>query len=405
MRALLAVVLCCLGCAAHGAQGDHHSVSYSIWTVSGPSVLVKILLPVDEAHRLVGVDVPVLTTKKLGDYVLRHTSVQAGGRDCPAVDQGYDLGRVDPLAVGPDLYGFELLFRCPSAAALTLNDSVLFERVPEHVNFARVEKAGRSAQQLFTADRQRLPVADSGPLPDAGIGSYIRLGAIHMLHSLDRLCLLLGSLLLIRRGRDAGFLVAGLIAGYAAALAVTAGDWILPRITLLEAFIGLLPILLAGLIILRELRQPRIAALGCPAVLLALAIAAALTHAHWQALMLCGAALFAAGLLAASRESATRRFRWMPWVLPVAVLGFLDGFLLPSLLAPMGVTRWPQLRMVAGFDSGAAATAALLLGLALAALALLRRRQLAPPRQAVNEIAAAALGGCGAFWLLSRLYS
>ncbi len=121
--------------------------------------------------------------------------------------------------------------------------------------------------------------------------------------------------------------------------------------------------------------------------------------------MLCGAALFAAGLLAASRESATRRFRWMPWVLPVAVLGFLDGFLLPSLLAPMGVIRWPQLRMVAGFDSGAAATAALLLGLALAALALLRRRQLAPPRQAVNEIAAAALGGCGAFWLLSRLYS
>ena len=400
MKRALAAALCCLVGVAHAAQSDHHSVSYSIWTVSGSSVLLKILLPVDEAQRLLGADVPLLTTKRLGDYVLRHTAVQAGGRDCPAVDQGYDLGRVDPLAVGPNLYGFELLFRCPAASSLTLHDHVLFERVVGHVNFARIEKDGHAAEQLFTADRQRLQIPDSGALPEAGIGSYIRLGAMHLLHSLDRLCILFGSLLLVRRRRDAALLAAGLVAGYVAALAVSAGGWILPRMWLLEAFMGFMVALLAAVITLRELRQARVAVLGCPGLLLLLTIAAALMRLPWQALTLCGAAVLSGGLLAAAARFESPRTLW---IVPATLIGFLDGFVLPSLLAPLPTPHSSQLRMVTGFDLGAASTAVLLIGLLVGAVTLASRRRLAPPRQAANEIAATVLGGIGAYWLVSRL--
>jgi hypothetical protein len=400
-RALLAV-LCLFTCAAHGASlpAGTANVSYSVWTVSGSSVLVKFLLPTPVAQSLTGVDVPVLTTRKLGDYVLQHLDVQSAGGNCPAVDQGYDLGKVDPLAVGADLYGFEILFRCPAASGLVLHDHAVFAHAPGHVNFARIEKDDHAAEQLFTAGRQILAVPDGVAMPAAGIGSYLGLGSMHIARSVDRLCLLLGALLLIRRKEEAGYAFAALLVGYAAALLGATPGWIVARPTLLEAFIGYMVALLAALITLRELRQPRISALGCPALLAALALAAAFTQGPWVALMLFGAALLAGSLLTASA--------WLSapiWLVPLALLGFLDGFGLPSALAPLHLSPRSQLWMSAGFDAGAALIAALVMGTALGVFALVRHRLTAPPRALLNEIAAACLGGLGTFWLISRLYS
>jgi hypothetical protein len=404
-RGLAAALVAALGLLAGAAQGaplpaGTANVSYSVWTVSGSSVLVKFLLPTPVAQSLTGGDVPVLTTRKLGDYVLQHLDVQAAGRNCPAVDQGYDLGKVDPLAVGADLYGFEILFRCPSASGLVLHDHVLFARAAGHVNFARIEKDGHAAEQLFTASRQTLSVPDGVAMPAAGISSYLGLGAMHIALSIDRLCLLLGSLLLIRRKEEAGYAFAALVVGYAASLLVVTPGWIVARPTLLEAFIGYMVALLAALIILRELRQPRISALGCPALLAALALGAVFTHAPWAALMLFGGALLAGSLLTASA--------WLSapiWLVPLAVLGFLDGFGLPSALAPLHLSPRSQLWMTAGFDAGAALIGAVVMGTALAVFVLVRQRITGAPRALLNEIAAACLGGLGTFWLVSRLYS
>ncbi len=400
-RALLAA-LCLFACAAHGAalRPGAANVSYSVWIVSGSSVLVRFLLPTPVARSLTGIDVPVLTTRKLGDYVLQHLDVQAAGRNCPAVDQGYDLGKVDPLAVGADLYGFEILFRCPAASALALHDHALFAHAPGHVNFARIEKDGHTVQQLFTANRQTLSVPDGVAMPSAGVASYLGLGAMHIALSVDRLCLLLGSLLLIRRKEEAGHAFAALLVGYAAALLGSTPGWIVARPTLLEPFMGYMVALLAALITLRELRQPRISALGCPALLAILALAAAFTHAPWAALMLFGGAVLAGSLLTASA--------WLSapvGLVPLALLGFLDGFTLPSALAPLHLSPRSQLWMTAGFDAGAVLIAALAMGTVLGVFALVRERLTAAPRTLLNEIAAACLGGLGTFWLVSRLYS
>src|SRR5436190_16771028 len=115
MRALAAVALCALGVASP-ALADSHSVSYSDWTIAGDIATLKFVLPEVEARRLTGVDVPLATTKKLGEYLLAHVAVEGDGQNCAPIDQGYDIGLVDPLAVGSGAFGFEIFFRCATAS-------------------------------------------------------------------------------------------------------------------------------------------------------------------------------------------------------------------------------------------------------------------------------------------------
>jgi hypothetical protein len=402
VRRVLLAALCLFACAAHGASlpSGTANVSYTVWTVSGTTVLLKFLLPTTVARSLTGAEEPLLTSRKLGDYILQHVDVEAAGHACPAVDQGYDLGKVDPLAVGADLYGFEILFRCAggTASGLVLHNHAVFALSPGHIDFARIERNGRAVEQLFTVGRQRLPVG--AQMSPAGFGSYVRLGVIHLSFAVDRLCFLLGSLLLVRGRREAGYAFAALIAGYAASLLVAASGWVVPRPALLEAFMGFMVALLAALITLRELKRPRVALLGCPALLAALALATTVTHAHWAALALFGGAVFAGSLLKVSEGVG------QSWLLPMAVVGFLDGFALPSALEPLNLPARSQLAMTVGFDAGAVLLAALVMGVPLGVYALVRERTARlNPRALVNELAAACLGGLGTFWLVSRLYA
>jgi hypothetical protein len=164
---------------------------------------------------------------------------------------------------------------------------------------------------------------------------------------------------------------------------------------------GFMVALLAALITLRELKRPRVALLGCPAVLGVLALVTTLTHAHWAALALFGGAVFAGSLLKAS--AAVGR-SW--WLLAMMVVGFLDGFALPSALAPLNLPTRSRLWMTVGFDVGAGLLAALVMSVPLGVYALVRERTARlNPRALVSELAAACLGGLGTFWLVSRLYA
>ncbi|MGH8325135.1 MAG: hypothetical protein ACRET2_00065, partial [Steroidobacteraceae bacterium] len=231
--------------------GPEANVSYSIWTVSGREVMLRFLLPVSESARVFGRLPQVIVTQRLGEYLLEHAAVAASGRDCPVEDQGYDIGRVDPLSVSSGLYGFEILFRCPTGKELLLEDSALFDRQPGHVNFARVEIGGRFHEELFTSVRRRLSLPDAGAPAVAGAAAYARLGARHVLQRLDLMCFLLGAALLFAEGSTLGGLVLGLGAGYLSSGALALTDWIVPRDDMPGAFVGLLVALLAGLYVVR----------------------------------------------------------------------------------------------------------------------------------------------------------
>ena len=403
LRAALFSLACFLGAAAGPALAAGPSVSYSTWIFSGQSVVLRYRLAVAAAQRLTGVDVPVLTVRELGDYVLAHTAVTAAGRPCPAADQGYDLGKVDPLEVGTGLYGFEIVFRCPEplAGAVELDERAVFDRVPTHVDFARVEIGGRFIDELFTAGHERLRIAQPSRLEPVGVARYARLGAAHVLDSPDRLCFLLGALLLVRRRRDLAGLGIALASGYGLALLVQRAGLLAPQMPLLEAFVAALIVLIAALVALCAPGGSRRIVLGWPVLLAMLAAVALALHAPRTALLLAGTALFSAALIGLC---AARPAHGSAWLLLAAVLGFVDGFVLPALIAPVGLAPRAQVFFAAGYDVGALGTQAALVALAAGGFAALRRGALVPRGPVWVGLAAACLGGVGAFWFVSRLH-
>jgi hypothetical protein len=133
----------------------------------------------------------------------------------------------------------------------------------------------------------------------------------------------------------------------------------------------------------------------------ALAAVAAFVAGWAAGLVLAGCALLAAGLLPKTGEWLERREFW---VATAAIAGFVDGFVLPSQVAPTEPSKSALLAMSAGFDAGAFLGAASLAALAAGVLLLLRRRRIELPRPLVSDLAATVLGGCGAFWLVTRFY-
>lgn len=423
------------GVGAESSVGDR-SVSYSTWSLSGDTFIVRYLLPISDAERVAGTDIEVLVQQRLGDYLLAHLAVRTGAQECPAIDQGYDIGKVDPLTVAAGLYGFEIFFRCPSAfpTQVALENHALFDRIPGHVDFARVQiNAGPVRLQLFTRQHEVLPIAP------AGITRYIGLGADHVLGSLDRLCFLFGTLLLIltrlrarpprlalaispagprpvaparpeplhRRAWLAAALhaIAGLAAGYALSLLAALAGGLAPRERLLDAAIGFLVALLAAGLATRHLARMRLAAGAAAAALLCLAALIALAHGRWPALWLAGAGVFAGCQLTVAQQLERGRFGWL--LLP-GLFAFLDGFVLPAEVVPMQLPSRAVLPMAVGFDLGALSMElAVLTALSLAIAAVRswpRTRSLLRYSDLSTDLATTALAAAGVFWMLSRLH-
>ncbi len=399
MKRLAWLALCWLALAAGSALAAGRSVSYSTWIVSGNLVTVRLRLPVSEARRLVGAAVPVLTTDRLKDYVLQHVAVASSSGSCPAIDQGYDLGQVDPLNVGPGLYGFELVYRCPDASRIVVRDSVLFATVPDHVDFASFRTHGQVVEQLFTAGRQQLALPDVGAPSSAGIFAYVSIGLRHILDSFDRWCVLLGALLLVRNWRDAGGMVVCLAAGYLLSLALSSSGWVEPRVASVEAFVGLLVALLGAVLSLREGPYRTQRMVGWGGLLTLLALAAVLLRAPWAALVLLGGAVTFVGMMAMDRAAGESR----AWWLLIALFAFLDGSVMSSVVPLAQLPQRALIQVEVGFDAGAWLVESLLVALIAALVLRVRTARLPAARALVNEFSAAALNGVGVFWLVSRL--
>ncbi len=400
MKRLACIALWLLAAGTGGALAQDRGVSYSTWIISGNMVTLRFLLPVTEAQRLMGVEVPVLTMSKLEDYLLQHQTVQSAGGDCPAIDQGFDLGRVDPLAVGPDLYGFELFYRCTDPRQLLLRDTALFGRAPKHVDFARIQMRGQSITRLFTAQHQELAIPDDHALSASGIASYLRLGVLHVLTNADRWIFLLGALLLVRRRQDVGYLILAMASGYLCSLLLASSGWVLPRMPRMEAFMGLLLALLAAVMSQRVMHSGRGPTRRWPLVLVLGVLLVALLRAPAAGYALAGGAALSAGFLILSRGFEGR---WIVWPGLVALFTFLDGFALPAVLGPAQLPQRTQTWMVLGFDLGAVLIAVLLLGLVIAAWRVFQRLRFAVSRAVIDDCCSASLYGLGAFWLLTRL--
>lgn len=381
------------------------NISYSIWIVTADRVELSFLVPAWEAEYVTGRAPYMVVQQRLSGYLLHHAVVTASGRECPAEDQGYGIGQIDPVSVGAGLYGFEIFFRCPTARAVVLTDSALFDRMPDHVSFAQVQINGRSHQEVFSAANTRLRLPPSGALRSAPMSRYLSHGLSYALQHLDVACFLIGSLMLLARGRDLLWLGAGLAGGLLLALGAALTANIAPRSPeLLGAFIGFLVALPAARHVTRSLRRPDLGAPGAMALLFLLSSAALFFDRVDAAVLLAGAALVGGGVLALSARLPANPC-WL--VIPASLLGLLEGLTLAQELAPLHLPAATRLPMLGGFDAGLFTGDAVLL---LCAAAVYRAVKMTWQRwgsfnaPVVSDLTAAVVGGLGMFWLVSRPY-
>jgi hypothetical protein len=382
--------------AIQPASAETRSVSASTWVVAQDRVILRFVLPVEEARRLSPSNLPP-STEQVARYVLERVSVSAAGSACAALDQGYDIGRIDTLSVGEGLYGFEIVFQCPGPEDLVLHNAVLFDIVPQHINFARIEQNGSITLQLFTSRSEVLRLRRNGTAAPAG--EYIRLGVSHIGHSLDRICFLAGLMVLLANRRDWLTMASGMLLGYSAASAVAAAGYLIPNMAAAEAALGFLVAFVAAQAIAWEVGRPRLVAgiVGC--AMLLMGAGALLLRGGQIAWLAVGLGLFAASLVWNSDQ------RRLSLLLLPAAFGFFDG------LVPAGdysrLQLWHQLSLsgLSAFNAGSLLADAVFIGLFLTSLAALRRFKFNVAGAIVRDLALTVFAGLGTFWMLTRLYA
>ena len=405
--ALAALALLTAPLAARAAPS--RGVSYSSWAIDGSTVHLRFTLPSADARDLAPAGAGRMTAAAAAPMVAAQVAATSRGGDCPAIIQNEWVGKIYTLSPVPGLYRFEIIFACPDTQGIVLHDHVLFDRVPGHLNYAKVQvNGGRESLMVFSRQRQDMAPPPAGKAaPGAGPGLFAGHGLRSTLGRLDALCLIGGLLLLARRWRDLAAIAGALALGYAAALALALSGHALPDLELSGAAAGLLAAMLgASLIADRAAVAPsglgwRIGLPAAAALLVAVVLAAAGLKGPAAGLTVAGLLVFA--VAQAWIVGVEPRARPLVFA-PAALFGLLDGMGQAADLSLLQLPAWRLAPALGGYDLGALAGATGLAALAMGVM-WLARRPLRPMRGFASEFAAAGLVGLGLFWFVSRLYS
>jgi hypothetical protein len=385
------------------------NVSYSIWTVDGATVRVRVMVPVAAARRLVAKGAPPPAIATVAAAVGQGMSVTTPAGDCEAIDQGEGVGQIYTLALTPGLDRFEMVFACPQATGLVLKDEALFDRDPGHIDYAQIRiGAGQPALAAFTHDSRSITLPAPGArLRGADPLAFGRMAAIRIATSLAALAILFGSVLLSRRWIDLAWLTATLAAGYLISAGVALSGLVVLDQGLSAALLGLLAATL-GLGALQSgatgaamsLGWRRAAWAAIALTMIGLVVVAAVKRPE-AGLATFGIALF--GLAAVQAARIQPSLGAMAFA-PEAAFAFMEGLGPASDLTVLHPPPGQLVPILAGHDIGGLAAAMGVAGLAMGLiwLAGLRSRAF---RGIGAEIAGAALIGLGLFWFVSRLYS
>lgn len=390
-----------------GAQhlpGD--SVSYSTWAIDGRVVRLQVALPAAEADKLAGPKGPAPDAAAVSEAVAAAFAASSDKGPCAVVDQGEGEGEIYRLALTPGIDRFEIIYLCPSATGIAISDKLLFDRVPGHIDFARVQ-AGKSPPfvAMFTRDRRTLNVPASRT--GARWPSFLRQGARNLLRHADLLLVLAGIALFCARRRDLLFVAGSIATGQAIAAIFAVEGLGLGWPKLAGAATGVFVAGLGAAVLrARNAGQPlsrgwRIAVVGALALATLGAIAIAARTGPVAAWAAGGACLVCLAMLWGVR--APGQPHWLTWF-PALLLGLLSGLAIGTDLAVLALPATGTLAPMAAWMLGATIAAVAVAALAVLALWLIGRGGQSR-RDLASEIAGAALIGFGLFWFVSRVWT
>jgi hypothetical protein len=392
--------------AAPGAESSPGShVSYSLWTIEGGRIHLRLMVSMAEAQALAGPGKPRLRAAEVADVVSQSLTVSSDAGDCYAIDQGEGAGEIYTMARVPGLHRFEIVYVCDNPKGMVLHDKFLFDKIKTHINYARVQVgSGPPVLGEFTAKSQALAV----PVRAPGFTTLTTQGIMRLLHRPEALGLLAALLLLALRGRDLAWIAGGLIGGYAVSIGLAGAGLVLTRPQLSATATAALVIVVAAAGLRRQAvdgERPSRLWQGA-AVLAALGMAfaagiAAFKIGDLSLLVTAGLALFGLAMVAVARTGG--RAAWL-LLAPALLFGLLDGMGPATDLATLNLPWKAVMPALIQLDLGAGGLAVLLTGAAMA-LVWTAGRKLGLVRKLGTEIAGAALIGLGVFWFVSRLYS
>jgi hypothetical protein len=392
---------------APGAQhvpGD--SVSYSTWSIAGRVVRLQVALPVSEAAKLAGPHQPPPDAAAVSDAVAAAFGARSAGGPCTVVDQGEGEGEIYRLALTPGIDRFEMIFLCASPDRIAISDKLLFDRVPGHINFARVQVgANRPFAAMFTRGHRDFDVR--APQGVAALLAFAKQGALNLRLHADLLLALAGIALFCAARRDLLAVVAGIAAGEGIAavlaLAGAAFEWPLVAGAAAGLFVAGL-----GAAALRSRMDDTSATRGwkiAAGLALALAIGGAILAAGRTSYVagwaIAGACLTCLAMLWGARAPGSPH--WLAWF-AAAVLGILSGMTIATKLAVLSMPPAAMAAALVGWMAGVTIAATAIVAAVTLALWLIERWRKSLGAVA-KEITGAGLVGMGLFWFVSRVWT
>ena len=395
-RKFATLLLVCAGMPS--AHAHTLSESYSSWQVNDASVRVQFTLPDLEARRLSASGKEQPSNEALASYLAQRLGASAGAQPCRRTEGPRALSAVAGFR------RFELVFTCPTASAIRVHSSVLYDLVSTHTDFARiVDSTGNLFEQLLTRDHQDIDISGNeshSPLENAGLLQFIRMGIMHIFTGIDHMSFMLGLVLISRRVRDLLFVITGFTLGHSLTLGLAVTGVLRPNAQYIDALVALTIALIGAENIGDSTHRPLPIALSLGGLLFCFAIAKLLGLAvTLPAMLLAGGGIFAlCYLMLTGQMRDAGRVR----LLMTLVFGLIHGFGFASNLLEMQLPADRLAKLLLGFNVGVEIGQVTVVLTALLLARILIRLRLALPRPLFTDIAASFLVGEGLFWFVGR---
>ena len=417
LGALVLLAAAGLGLAATPDRAAAHarSLSYSGWQLDADGATVRVRISLLELSRL-GIPLPIqpglsgrAETEAVGRYLADHLRLTSGGQPCERATEPSP----QPADEGWVVYRWRV--HCSTSGERAIHTSILLDRAPSHLHFARLTVPGdtpgrpRILERVLTEGQPTWALTGAGDdeaaTADAGggttLGDYLLLGIEHILTGWDHLAFVLALVLLARSLGEVAKLVTGFTVAHSITLALAVLRWVEPQTGPVEVVIGFSVALIAAenawLLGGRGWAIPMLATLG----LVAAAGLAAGGVGGLPALTLLGLALFTAshfGLLRVARDPGLLR------VLLAFAFGLVHGFGFAGVLAEMALPTDRLAAALLGFNVGVEVGQLAVVVLLWPILMLMRRVADGRPHRVFAEVAGAAVCGVGLFWFVTRAF-